>query len=124
MSTETVFKCSQCKKSKPVYDYGTRQKAGKHGQKGDRLTLCLSCSAANTNRKRKRIDSIPDPPGKRLAPQVLPPHQFVEVLAKQTSAFEIDDSWHVALSDTTITDKASADQIASLVWKATGYRFR
>lgn len=124
MSTETVFKCSQCKKYRPASDYGTRQKGGKHGQKGDRLTLCLSCSTVNTNRKRKRIDSIPDPPGKRLAPQILPPHQFVEVLAKHDLAFEVNDSWHVALSDSTLTEKASADHIASLVWKATGYRFR
>jgi len=52
------------------------------------------------------------------------PNQFVNTLAKHASAAKIDESWCVSFTEVTLTDKAIANQIASLVWKATGYRFR
>ena len=45
-------------------------------------------------------------------------------LAKHTSASEINEHWHVSLNGIALTDKSCADHIASLAWRATGYRFR
>ena len=121
-----MFKCSQCKKTKPSTDYGTRKIGSAHGQKGDRLSLCLSCSAINTaNNKRKRVNSNPEHPVKRFAAQsATPPIQFVEDLAKLASAPKIDGTWRVSLDEMVLSDKGIANHIASLAWKAVGYRFR
>ena len=123
MNTNPRFKCSQCKKYKLSDEYGTRQKGGSHGQEVVRLALCLSCNGAN--RKRKRNKSGPDHPVKQFTTE--PPtslSQFMEALAKHASASEIDTSWRVSLDEITLTDKGIGDHIASLAWKATGYRFR
>ena len=126
LRTDPMSKCSQCKKIKPLTEFGTRQIASKHGQKGDRLTLCIACSTTNTaKRKRKRVTSDPDHPAKWFAAQPpASPSQFTEILGKHASASEIDDSWHVSLDGITLKDKGIADHIASLAWKAVGYRFR
>jgi len=119
-------KCSRCKKYKLPDEYGTRQRRGIHSQKGDRLSVCLTCSAASSaHQKRKRIESNSEHPAKRFAtePPVLP-SQFAEFLAKQASTSIIDNSWRVSLDEITLADKGIADHIASLAWKATGYRFR
>ena len=126
MSTDPMFKCSRCKKYKPSDEYGTRQRGGIHSQKGDRLAVCLTCSAASSaHQKRRRIESDSDRPAKRFAAE--PPtllSQFVQALAKHASTPKINDSWRVSLDEITLADKGIADHIASLVWKATGYRFR
>jgi len=67
MSTDPRFKCSQYKKCKLSDEFGTRQRAGSHGERGD-LNICLSCATLNSaNRKRKRLVSEPEPPVKRFA---------------------------------------------------------
>ena len=48
----------------------------------------------------------------------------MEALAKYVSAAEIDGSWRVSVDDMTLPDKDIANHLASLAWKATGYRFR
>ena len=166
MSTDIIFRCSQCNKYKLPAEYGTRQKSSKHGPKGGRLLGCLSCSAANSaSHKRKRAESKPDHPVKRVATQhvtsfsrlgadvakhasaselecsrrislddhlakrlatqpLASPSQFMEALAKCAPAAEMDDSWLVSVDEMTLPDKDIANHLASLVWKATGYRFR
>ena len=126
MSTEPRFRCSRCKKHKLEDEYGTRKKGGSHGQKGSRLAICMSCSTAEpASRKRKRVESNPDDPSYLLATYTpISPSQFVETLAKQSSSSEIEDSWHVSLNEIILPDKGIADHVASLVWKATDYRFR
>jgi hypothetical protein len=126
MSTDPRFKCSTCRKYKPSDEYGTRQLGGSNGRKGDRLTQCLSCSAANAAyRKRKRDETYIDHPVKRLATEALAsPSQFIEALGKSASTANIDGSWRVSLDEVTLTDRDIANHIASLAWKATGYRFR
>jgi len=57
-------------------------------------------------------------------PPALLPSEFVEVLAECASALKIEDSLRVSLADLTISGKDIADHLASLAWKATGYRFR
>jgi len=52
------------------------------------------------------------------------PSQFTEALAKKASSSSIDEFWRVSLDEVTLTDKGIANHIASLAWKATGYRFR
>ena len=122
MSTDSMHKCSQCKKFKPSDDYGVRERGGMHGRKGTRLAICQSCCAIN--RKRRRVASNADRPAKKLATQPpASPGQFVDTLAKHASASEIDDYWRVSLDEITLTDKGCADHIASLAWRATGYRF-
>ena len=125
MSTDSMYRCSQCKQFKPSDEYGTRQRGSNHGQKGDRLFCCRSCSASKSaKRKRERVEGNADRPEKRLATEPpISPSQFVEALAKHASASEIDDSWCISLDEITLTDKGIADHIASLAWKATGYRF-
>lgn len=126
MSTEPNYRCSRCKKTKLANEYGTRKKGGSHGQKGTRLAICMACSTADpASRKRKRVESNPDDPSNWLATDSpISSSQFVETLAKHTSTSEIEDSWHVLLNEITLTDKGIADHVASLVWKATEYRFR
>jgi hypothetical protein len=120
MSTDPKFRCSQCKKYKLPDEYGTRQSGGSHGQKGSRLSVCLSCGAVNSaNRKRRRIESNRD-----TTQPLTSPSQFVQALAEHASASKIDSSWHISLDEMTLTDKGIADHIASLAWKAMGYRFR
>ena len=48
----------------------------------------------------------------------------MEALAEHASASKIDDSWRVSLDEVTLTDKGIVDHLASLAWKAVGYRFR
>ena len=48
----------------------------------------------------------------------------MEILTNHPSNSEIDDFWRVSLSGFTLPEKDTADHIASLVWKAIGYRFR
>ncbi len=130
MSTYPSFKCSQCKNDKLTSEYGMRQQRDKLGQKGDRLSVCLSCSAANlASRKRKRTENDHDHPVKHPVKQLAPQHpvsasQFVAGLAAYASASEIDDSWRVSIHEMTQTDKDIAKHLASLAWEATGYRFR
>jgi hypothetical protein len=50
--------------------------------------------------------------------------KFEEALAKHASASKIDSSWRVSLDEVALTDKGIANHIASLAWKATGYRYR
>ena len=97
-----------------------------HSQKGDHLSLCLSCSAMNmANYKQKRVNSTSEHPVKRFAAQsATPPIQFVEDLAKLASAPKIDGTWRVSLDEMTLSDKGTADHITSLAWKVLGYRFR
>jgi hypothetical protein len=126
MSTDPRFKCSQCKKYELSDGFGTRQKESSHGQKGDRLNICPSCTTTNSaNRKRKRMESNPDRPVKRFA--TLPaftPSQLVDALAEYASASEIDVSLRVSLAGMTLSDKGTADHIASLAWKAIRYKFK
>ena len=168
MSTDISFRCSQCDKYKLPVEYGTRKKSDMHGSKGDRLSGCLSCSAANSaNRKRKRTEStlrhpvkrvttqhaasssqlvadvakhasaseiedsqrrcisLDDHPAKPLPTQPLAsPSHLLEALAKSAPAAEIDNSWLVSVDEMTLPEKDIANHLASLVWKATGYRFR
>src|SRR5258708_39409148 len=126
MSTGPSFKCSQCKKVKLSSEYGTRQRRDQRGEKGDRLSLCLSCNAANSaKRKRKRTESDHGHPAKRLVTQhPVSPSQFVAALATYGSASEINDSWRISVNEMTTTDKDIANHLASLAWEATGYRFR
>ena len=126
MSTNPSFKCSQCKKHKPSSEYGTRQRRDQLGQKGDRLSLCLSCSAANSaKRKRKRTENNDGHPAKRLITQhPISPSQFAAALTTYASASEINDSWRISVNEMTLTDKGIANHLASLAWEATGYRFR
>ena len=66
----------------------------------------------------------PDRPSKRVASHpAIEPTQFAEDLSKYASASEIDISSRVSLDGMNIADKAVADHLASLAWKATGYRF-
>jgi len=52
------------------------------------------------------------------------PSQFVVALEGFASAPKIEADLHVSLAGMTISGKDVADHIASLAWKATGYRFR
>ena len=101
------------------------QRGNKHSQKGDCLSICLSCSTANlANRKRKCVESNSDHAVKQLATQPhMSPSQFMDALAKCASTTEIDDSWHIPVDEMTLTDKGIASHLASLAWEATGYRF-
>jgi hypothetical protein len=75
--------------------------------------------------KRKRDETYLDHPVKRLAAETpASPSQFVEVLGKHASTSNIDDTWRVSLDEATLEDKGITNNIASLAWKATGYRFR
>jgi nitrate/TMAO reductase-like tetraheme cytochrome c subunit len=125
MSANPSFKCTQCHKFKLSDEFGTRQIASSHGQKGDRLKTCLSCTTVNSaTRKRKRMEDSLNRPSKRCAtPPAISPSQFVDALATYATASEIDVSSRVSLDGMTLTDKGIADHIASLAWKATGYRF-
>jgi hypothetical protein len=125
MTTHPSFKCNQCNKFKLSDEFGTCQRAGDHGQKGDRLKRCLSCTAVNlANRKRKCMEDSLDHPSKRyIAPPAISASQFENALGEYATASEIDVSSHVSLAEMTLTDRGIADHIASLAWKATGYRF-
>ena len=126
MSTDSSFKCSQCHTFKASGDFGTRPRDDRYGSKGDRLSLCLSCSATNSaNRKRKRTENNPGHPAKRVAATqpLLSSSDFAAALAKHASTTKIDDSWRVSVDETTLTGKEIANHLVSLVWKATGYRF-
>jgi hypothetical protein len=125
MSANPSFKCERCNKFKLSDEFGTRQRAGSYGQKGDRLKRCLSCTTTDlANRKRKRMEDSIDPPSKRYAPPpAISPKQFVDALGEYATASEIDVSSRVSLTGMTLTDKGIANHIASLAWKATGYRF-
>ena len=48
----------------------------------------------------------------------------MDALAKCASTAEINDSWRVSVDEMTQADKDIAKHLASLAWKATGYRFR
>ena len=126
MSTDPSFKCSQCKRYKLSSEYGTRQTRNQLGQKGDRLSICLSCSAANSaKRKRNRTENNHGHLAKRLATQYpVSPSQFGAALATYASTSEINDFWHVSVNEMTLTDKDIANHLASLAWEATGYRLR
>jgi len=126
MDTEPRFRCSTCKNHKTSNQFGTRQKRGAHGQVGDRLNVCLSCAASTpTNRKRKRLESNPVHPSKRFTVSpAISPTQFVAALAEYAPTPQIKVSLRVSLAGMTISGKDVADHIASLAWKATGYRFR
>lgn len=52
------------------------------------------------------------------------PTQFMEDLTKYASAAKIVDSWLVSVNKMALTDKEVANQLASLAWKVTGYRFK
>ena len=123
MSTDVGFRCSQCKKYKLPAEHGTHQRGNR---KGDRLSLCLSCSAINmANRKQRRIESNAGHPAKRVAaPHPMSSSDFVAALVEHTSAAQIDDYWRVSVDETTLPDKDVANRLASLAWNATGYRFR
>ena len=126
MNTEPKFRCPTCEHDKTSNEFGTRQRGGVHGRKGDRLNVCLSCTTIIVaNGKRKRLESGPVPPAKRFAvPPAISPRRFVEALAECASAPKIEVSLRVSLDGMTISSKGIADHIASLAWKATGYRFR
>jgi len=126
MSTDPRFKCSQCKKCKLSDEYGTCQREGSHGQKGDCLNICLSCTTVNSaNRKQKRMESNPDHPVKRSATQpAFSPIHFVKALDKHASASENDVPLRVSLAGTILTDKDIADHVASLAWNAMSYNPR
>jgi hypothetical protein len=108
-------------------EFGTRQKGSVHGEIGDRLKICLSCTALTVaSRKRKRVETYPLPlsPPKLVAiSPAISPSQFVDALAEYASAPKIESALCVSLSGMTISGKDAANHIASLVWKATGYRF-
>ena len=125
MSTDSTFKCSRCGVYRASNQFGTHVKGGIQGQKGDRLKVCLTCrTEATTNKKRKRLESKSYPPMKRIAmPPALSPSQFVAALAECASAPKIESRLRVSLAEMTISGKDAADHIASLAWKATGYRF-
>ena len=101
MSTDPRIMCSQCEQHKLSSEYGTRQRGDKYGPKGARLSICLSCSTANSaRRKRKRTESNPGHPAKRPAPQHAAPFgQLVEASAKHASAPEIYGSRRISLDD-------------------------
>jgi len=126
MSTEPRFKCNQCHNHKLSSQYGTCPRDGQCGKKGDCLLSCLSCSAANSARRKwKHTENNHGHPAKQLATQhPILPSQFVAALATYASTSEINDSWHVSVDEMTQTDKDIAKHLASLVWKATGYRSR
>ena len=126
MSTSPEFRCSQCNQYKLSDEYGTRKRSDRYGQKGDRLSLCLSCGARNSaNRKRGRIEDSPDHPVKRRAIQhVISPSELTAVLVELAPAAEIDDYWRVSVDGMSLTDREVANHLASLVWKAIRYRFR
>jgi len=126
MSTNPQFKCIQCRKFKSSGEFRTRQSGNSLAKKGDCLSCCLSCSTTSmASRKRRHVESNSDWPAKRLATQPhTSPSQFMEVLAKSASTAEINGSWHVSMDGMTLPDKGVADHLASLVWEATGYRFR
>ena len=120
-----MFKCSQCHTYKSSAAYGMQQRSSKHGPKGSRLLICLSCATTLANRKWKHIENNTGHPEKRVATEhPMLPSDFVAALAKHASTTEINDSWCVSVDDTTLTDKEIANNLASLAWKATGYRFR
>jgi len=125
MDTKPKFRCSTCRSQKPSNQFGTRQRGGVHGQPGGRLNVCLSCTATNfENRKRKRLESNSAPPAKRFAvPPAISPCQFMETLAEYASYPKIEVSLRVSLAGMTLSGKDVADHIASLAWKATGFRF-
>jgi len=126
MSTNPMFKCRQCEASKPLEAFGTRQRASSHGRKGDRHDKCLSCLAVNTAyKKRRREESHDDRPVKRFATQpAVSLVQFEADLAEHAYTSKIDFNSRVSLDAGSLTDKDIANQIASIAWKATGYRFR
>jgi len=125
MSTDPTFECSQCKNCRLSDEFGTRQREGRRGKKGDRLDICLSCTTANsTNRNRNRMESNSDRPVKLFAtPTAFSASQFVEALAEHASASEIDVSSRVSLDHIPRSDKDVAGCISALVKMATGYRF-
>jgi hypothetical protein len=125
MNTESNFRCSTCKSHKIANEFGTRQRGSVHGQKGARLNVCLACTPSIVaNQKRKRVESDSLPPQKRFAiPPAISPSQFVAALAEDASAPKIESTLRVSLAGMTISGRDVADYIASLAWKATGYRF-
>jgi hypothetical protein len=125
MDTEPKFRCGTCKNHKMSNEFGTRQIGGVHGKIGDRLKVCLSCTAVIADcRKRKRVESNPLPPLKLVTmPPAISPSQFVDALAEYASAPKIQGALCVSLAGMTVSGKDAANHIASLVWKATGYRF-
>jgi hypothetical protein len=75
--------------------------------------------------KQKHDETYLDHPVKQLATETpASPRQFVEALGKHASTSTIDDTWRVSLDEATLEDKGITNHIASLAWKATGYRFR
>ena len=125
MSADLSFECTKCKNIRLLNEFGTRQKDSNLGQKGDRLKKCLSCiTTSSSSRKRKRLEANNDHPSKRFATQpAIEPSQFVEDWGNYASASEIDASSRISLDGMDLSDKAIADHLASLAWKATGYRF-
>lgn len=102
MSTDPSFRCSQCHKYKLPAEYGMRQRSDRHGAKGDRFSICLSCSADNSaSRKRKRVENNPGHPAKRVATQhpATSSQLAADVAIKHVSASEIDDSSRISLDD-------------------------
>ena len=126
MSTDPKFYCSQCMRYKLSNEYGTRQRTDRYGQKGDRLSLCLACGAKNSaNRKRGCIEDSPHHPVKRRTMQhAISSSELANVLAQLAPAAEIDDYWRVSVGGMSLTDREIANNLASTVWKAMGYRFR
>jgi len=87
MSTEPMFKCSQFRSHKVSNQFETRRKDSIHGQKGDRLSLCLSCFTSNSaNKRRKRIESKSEYLVKRFAMPPASLSQFVAALEGYASA--------------------------------------
>ena len=115
MSTNFIFKCHQCSKYKLPAEYGTHQWGNR---KEDWLSVCLSCSTANTAyQKQRHIKSNAGHPAKQVAaPHPMSPSDFVAALAEYTSTAQIDDYWHISVDETTLPDKDVANHLASLAW--------
>ena len=71
MSTKPKFRCSQCKQYEPPDEYGTRQRGGSYGPKGDRLTL--SCSSVNSANAIENEGGIFGPNGHTKCQSYWPP---------------------------------------------------
>ena len=121
MSTNPSSKCVQCHMFKLPEEFGMHWRRSNHGQKGDRLNRCLSCTTINKSQQKwKCIEDDLGRPPKQFATS---PSQFVEDLRKYMSADKIDISLCVSLDEMALTDKDITNHLSSLVWKATGYRF-
>ena len=128
MEQAPLFRCHDCKSSKPKDQFELCKTSNKYGAQGEPLSRCSSCAAKerdrNEKRKRKRDEDGNDASRVPAGPdRVISIDQFMAVLREQRVTGVISFSARVSIQGSYGEEDVICTAIARHVWEATGFRF-